>query len=88
MAYRIVLKPSVEKALSSLPRRILKRIDARLLSLAEDPYPAVAKLLRGEEGIRRIRVGDYRVLYRVENDRLVVLVLRVGHRREVYRRLP
>lgn len=88
MAYRIVLKPSVEKALASLPRRALKRIDARILSLAEDPYPAAAKLLRGEEGIRRIRVGDYRILYRVEKDRLVVLVVRVGHRREVYRRLP
>jgi mRNA interferase RelE/StbE len=53
--------------------------------LGGDPMPPGAKRLRGSDRVRRIRVGDYRILYRVIDDRLVVLVIRVGHRREVFR---
>ena len=85
MTYRIELTPAARRDLGKLPKDILRRIDAHILALAEHPYPAGAKKLEGEEGFLRIRVGDYRILYRVEHHRLVILVIRVGHRREIYR---
>jgi mRNA interferase RelE/StbE len=53
--------------------------------LGSDPMPAGARQLKGQPGAMRIRVGDYRIVYAVHNDRLVVLVIRLGHRRDVYR---
>ena len=64
---------------------MLRRVDARILALAEDPRPPGAKRLAGSEGLHRIRVGDYRVVYAIEDDVLLVLVVRIGHRRDVYR---
>jgi mRNA interferase RelE/StbE len=83
--YKIVVTPAAGRDLGSLPRSVLKRIDAKILSLGRDPRPAGVKKLAGHEGFLRVRVGDYRIIYQVEDDRLVVLVVRVGHRREVYR---
>ncbi|MBI2368710.1 MAG: type II toxin-antitoxin system RelE/ParE family toxin [Deltaproteobacteria bacterium] len=83
--YRIELTPAAQRDLAALPREMLKRVDARILTLAEDPYRG-AKKLEGPEGFLRVRVGDYRIIYQVEGDRLVVIVVRVGHRREVYRK--
>ena len=85
MTYKIELTPAARRDLLKLPRDILRRVDAHLLALAEHPYPPGANRLRGDEGFFRIRVGDYRVIYLVERHRLVVLVVRVRHRREVYR---
>lgn len=85
MVYQIELTRSVRQSLKSLPRSILKRIDAKILSLAENPRPQDAKMLRGKQGLFRVRVGNYRIVYRVEDDRFIVLVVRIGHRREVYR---
>ncbi len=84
-AYKIELTPAARRNLHSLPRTILKRVDAKILALAKTPRPAGAKMLAGPNRFLRVRVGDYRIIYRVEDDRLVVLVVRVGHRREVYR---
>jgi mRNA interferase RelE/StbE len=56
-------------------------------SLAEEPRPAGAVKLTGSENLYRVRVGDYRVIYAVENDFLLVLVVEIGHRREIYRKL-
>lgn len=85
-AYRIEVRPRAEKELAALPRDAQRRIVRAIDGLAEDPRPAGCVALRGGEGLFRIRVGVYRVVYLVEDDRLVVLVVRVGHRREVYRR--
>jgi mRNA interferase RelE/StbE len=60
-------------------------VDAKILALGQNPRPQGAKKLRDRDNLLRVRVGDYRILYRVEDDRLVVLVVRIGHRREVYR---
>ncbi len=63
-------------------QRVAKRID----SLAENPAPNGSIAMHGElEGYRRVRVGTYRIIYAVQHNELVVLVIRVGHRREVYR---
>lgn len=83
--YKIVLTPAARRDLISLPRHILRRVDAKILALGQNPRPQDAKKLRDRDGLLRVRVGDYRVLYRVEDDCMIVLVVRIGHRREVYR---
>lgn len=85
-AYLIEVRPRAEKELAALPRDAQRRIVRAIDVLAEDPRPAGCVALRGGEGLLRIRVGVYRVVYLVEDDRLVVVVVRIGHRREVYRR--
>jgi mRNA interferase RelE/StbE len=83
--YRLLFKPSAERAFLALPKDVQKRLDRRLLSLRDNPRPSGVKALTGESGVFRLRVGDYRVLYEIHDDELVVLVLKIGHRREVYR---
>ena len=85
MTYRIELTPAARRDLAKLPKDVLPRIDAHILALAQNPYPSGAKKLHGPEGFFRVRVGDYRILYRVERQRLVILIIRAGHRREIYR---
>lgn len=83
-AYALYLEKRADKTLSRLPAEVRERLEDALDSLADDPRPAGAVKLSGREGYR-LRVGDYRVLYRVDDERREVLVTRVGHRREVYR---
>lgn len=82
--YRVELTRSAERDLRRLPRHVLKRIDRKILGLADDPWPGGVKKLQGSESTYRIRVGDYRILYEVEDEAILVLVVRVRHRREVY----
>ncbi len=88
MAYRLEVAPEVVDTLRSLPKKVQRQIARRIDALAEDPRPAGCKKLGGEENFYRLRSGDYRILYRVREKALVVLVLRIGHRREIYRRPP
>ncbi len=87
MAYRSEITPAAARDLASLPRDAQRRVDASILALAGNPYPPGAKKLTGSKGLYRVRVGDYRVVYSVEHARLIVLVVRIGHRLEIYRRL-
>jgi len=80
--YRLVFKPSAARAFLVLP----KEIDKRLLSLQDTPRPPGIKALTADPGVYRLRVGDYRVLYEIHDDQVFVLVLAIGHRREVYRK--
>lgn len=90
MPYAVLVDPRAARELEALPSKIRAQVDARILALAENPTPPGMKVLQGPKGHRyhRIRSGEYRILYRVEAQRLVVLVVRVAHRREVYRNLP
>ena len=85
MAYRIEVKPQAVKALAEIPnphrRRIAKAIDA----LARTPRPAGCVKLAGAEDAYRIRVGDYRIVYEIVDKILIVYIVRVGHRKDVYR---
>jgi len=85
--YSLEFLSSVERALGKLPRVVQQRVRQAIDALAHDPRPAGAKLLSGsgDERIWRLRVGDYRVLYQVHDDRLVVLVVRVAGRGNAYR---
>ena len=85
MGYRIYLKPAARRDLHALPRETLKRVDAKILSLADQPRPMGAEKLAGENSALRVRVGDYRILYIVDDARAEILVTRIRHRREVYR---
>jgi len=83
--YSVLLSPSAERDLGALDKPGQRRVVARIEALAENPRPAGVTKLRGVANAWRIRVGDYRVLYTIEDGRLVVLVVKIGHRREVYR---
>jgi mRNA interferase RelE/StbE len=85
MNYSIEISTSAAKALGKLEKVDRLRIVGAIELLSVDPRPPGAKMLRGgEHGRWRVRVGDYRVVYTIDRGRLVVLVLRVAHRREVY----
>lgn len=86
--YLVLLVPSAKRALASLPIAVQRRLRGAIDGLATDPRPPGSKLLAGKATDRlwRIRAGDYRILYDIRDEELVVLVIRVGHRREVYRK--
>jgi mRNA interferase RelE/StbE len=86
MRYGIVFKPSAKREFDRLDRPVKVRIQKELDRLATDPLHGGTKPLKDFDG-RRARVGDYRIVYRVIDDEIVVLVLRIAHRREVYRSL-
>lgn len=87
MAYRIDVKPSAARALTELPRPAQRRIARKIDALAKNPRPRGAQKLKGAEDLYRIRAENYRILYQIRDDILLILVVRIGHRREVYRRL-
>ncbi len=88
MAYRLDYAPAARKAIRAIrDAKLKRRIETALLRLREEPRPAGAKRLAGQEGLLRIRVGDWRVLYEVHEREVVVLVVRIGPRGEVYERL-
>jgi mRNA interferase RelE/StbE len=83
--YTLYIRRSAERDLRRLPRAIFERVNERILSLRDEPRPhSVRKLVRGVEGWR-VRVGDYRILYQIDDDARTVIVVRVKHRREAYR---
>ncbi|HEV3278856.1 MAG TPA: type II toxin-antitoxin system RelE/ParE family toxin [Terriglobia bacterium] len=85
--YSVTILPSALGQLAGLPRRDQKKIKERIDRLAADPRPPGVKRLKGESDLFRSRSGNYRIIYSIENVRLIVLVIRIGHRRDVCRGL-
>jgi mRNA interferase RelE/StbE len=83
--YSLEVSRSAEKQIKRLPREDQKRVVETILSLAEAPRPRGARRLSGYDDVFRVRVGRYRVLYSVSDTELVIIVLKVGHRKDVYR---
>jgi mRNA interferase RelE/StbE len=83
--YRIELRPAAVKALRRIDARDRTRLQGVIALLGEDPRPPGARALQGRPGLR-VRVADYRILYTVDDGVLVVVVVTVGHRRDVYER--
>jgi mRNA interferase RelE/StbE len=83
--YEVQIARRAVRALTALPRREQQRVRAAIDLLADDPRPPSCRKLAGEEGAYRVRVGDYRIVYEVFDRRLVIQVVRIGHRRDVYR---
>jgi mRNA interferase RelE/StbE len=85
-SYRVLIKPSAAKEIEAVDRkRDRQRIVASILALADDPRPAGCEKLAGQTDRYRIRIGRIRVVYSIGDDELVVLVVRVAHRKDVYR---
>ena len=87
MSYRIDVAPSALRQLRKLDPQARRKVQAAIELLAEEPRPPAAKMLVNAGGAWRVRVGNFRVVYDIEDGRLVVLVLAIAHRREVYRSL-
>ena len=83
MTYQIQVLPIATRAIKKLPPEAKRRVQAVVELLAEDPRPPAAKKLTGRPEWR-VRTGDYRVLYRIQDDVLTVVVVHAGHRRDVY----
>ena len=98
MTYRIEIKPSAQKELAKIPKtsalKIIDKINAHLnysptdekiKSLAKDPRPSGCKKLTGTDHSFRVRIGNNRVVYSIFDDRLIIQVIKIGHRKDVYK---
>jgi len=83
--YKITVTKTAEKTLFRLPKEIIPKIIAAIQALADNPYPSGCRKLSGHENIFRIRVQTYRIIYEVVKDTIEIIVLKVGHRKDVYR---
>lgn len=83
--HRIEFSSRAAREFRKLAPDIQRRLDPAILALAQNPRPPGCVKLSGEESLWRIRVGDYRIVYQIQDAALLVLVVKVGHRREVYR---
>jgi len=83
--YRLEISRTAEKQLRKLPAEPRRRLARAMLALGDEPHPAGSRKLAGYDDVFRIRVGVYRVLYSVSGRRLVIIILKIGHRRDIYR---
>ena len=84
-SYKIEWKQSAKKELKKLDKQIIPRILQAVKNLADNPYSSGSKKLIGSDSIYRIRVGDYRIVYNIKSSVLTIEIIKVGHRREIYR---
>ena len=83
--YGITFARSARRELETLDASIVRRVISRIEGLAQDPRPPGSRKLQGEQNLWRIRIGDYRVIYSVDNRQRIVDIVRIRHRREAYR---
>lgn len=83
-SYRLFIKPSAAKEIEALPKQDRRRIVAKITSLSHDPRPPGCEKLSGHDRYR-LRQGNYRILYEIQDLALIVVIVKVGHRRDVYR---
>ena len=87
MKYRVEVKRSAAKALKKIPKPDQKRISKAIDNLSENlPNPDATKM-KGNNPFHKIRVGDYRIVYEIQNEVLLILIIKIGHRKDVYRSL-
>lgn len=86
MTYQVALAPAAARQLRKFDPQVRRRLQAAIELLATEPRPPAATQLVGGAGEWRVRTGDYRIVYEIQDDRLLVLVLSAGHRREIYQR--
>ena len=82
--YKIAIKKSAAKELEDIPKKDLQKIIKRIQALAQNPRPQGAQKLSGQQHFR-VRQGDYRIVYSVNDKDLIVDIVKIGHRREIYR---
>src|SRR5882672_8598374 len=84
MAYRVIIKKSAEKELAKLPLKAILDLREKILELRINPFPHGHKKLKGFQNQYRIRSGDYRVIYQIEHKLLIIEVLKIGDRKNIY----
>jgi mRNA interferase RelE/StbE len=84
-SYRIEWKKSAYKELQKLPRQIIAKVVAAVADLSSNPHPTGSKKLTGSEHSYRIRIGDYRVVYEIIENKLMIEIVRARHRKDVYK---
>ena len=85
MKYRIEFSPTAESQFKKLPKEVQVRLKHRIDILAENPFPRGVKKLSTQENFYRLRIGDYRIIFQVQGKALLILILKLGHRKNVYR---
>ncbi len=84
--FKLSISLSAEKRLKKIPKKDVAKIVAVIQALSVNPFPEGCRKLSGEENVYRVRQGLYRVIYEVKKNELIILVLKIGHRKDVYRR--
>lgn len=84
--FKLFISSSAEKKLKKIPKKDVSKIVAMIQSLTVNPYPSGCRKLAGEENIYRVRQGQYRVIYEIKNRELIVLILKIGHRKDIYQK--
>jgi len=84
MKYTVLIERYAQKQIMKLDKKIIPVIKASIADLADNPRPYGYKKLKGEDAYR-IRVGNYRVIYEIEDDKIIVIVVSVGHRKDIYK---
>ncbi len=88
MQYFVEFRPSVLKSLKRFPKRDLVRIKKKIEEIGSNlPAPNTTKM-KGDNSFHKVRSGDYRIIYEIHDDRLVILIVKIGHRKDVYKKLP
>jgi mRNA interferase RelE/StbE len=87
VTFRIEFTKSAAKELRSIPKSAQKRIARKIDSLNENPPDPMQTKMKGNNPFHRLRVGDYRIVYEIQDDTLLILIIKIGHRRDVYKRL-
>ena len=85
MRYVLEFTASAIREFRNLDKQLQRRITEKVTALCEDPFPPGSKKLKAQRDHFRIRVSDYRVIYRIDGKRVAIVIVRIGHRREVYR---
>jgi mRNA interferase RelE/StbE len=85
MGYEVRIAPTAQRQYRKLPAEVRQRVAKALAALSEEPRPSGVVKLRGSSNRWRIRIGDYRIIYRIEDEIVLVTILIIAHRREVYR---
>ena len=83
--YELRITPTARKEIDRLPTQARERVEVAIVSLADNPRPFGSKKMRGLQDTYRIRVGNYRVIYEVQDDALLIIVVAVGDRKDIYR---
>ncbi len=87
MTYKIVIENKALAELARMPKKIQRQIGDKIDRLATNPHPPGSEILQHEKSLYRIRSGDYRIVYQIREKQVLVLVVRIGHRKDIYRNL-
>ena len=86
-AYHLIIRNRAVKQLAEIPRKFAEKIDELIQSLVSNPRPAGCKKLQGYDNVYRVRYADYRVVYSIEDQELVIEIIQIGNRKEIYNKL-